>query len=336
MNYLLFASQTYSLEILRPLQDAIIEQGHKAAWFLHGLPSNLLKSSERQLNTVESVKDFNPRAVFVPGNWVPDFFPGIKVEIFHGFGIEKKGHFDIRGFFDLYCTHGPLTTHVFENLKHKHQYFSVKETGWPKIDPLFKQAPIQKKSSQTTILYAPTFSPSLSSANDLFNSIKSLSQNCDFKWIIKFHPKMSTSVIDQYQQLENDNLSLSKHHDILPLLHQADIMLSDTSSVIAEFLLLSKPVISYKNRQPGAHIINIEKTDELTEAIKTAQQLPVELNIAMKNFCNNMHPYTDGLSSYRVLEAVEEHIKNPPKKNKPLNFWRKIQVRKRLAYYHIK
>ena len=56
------------------------------------------------LKSSEQVKFFSPDAIIVPGNVVPDFWPGIKVQIFHGLCEEKIGHYDITGFFDLYCT----------------------------------------------------------------------------------------------------------------------------------------------------------------------------------------------------------------------------------------
>ena len=37
----------------------------------------------------------------------------------------------------LYCTHCQASTKRFKQLAQKYKYFSVKETGWPKLDPLF-------------------------------------------------------------------------------------------------------------------------------------------------------------------------------------------------------
>ena len=139
-DYLLFLNVAYSFSILRPLQAAIRRRGGVAAWFLHGLNPSLLKPDELLLHSVDEVKRFNPRAVFVPGTWVPDFFPGIKVQVFHGLGIWKKGHFRIRGLFDLYCTHGPATTLPFQELAERYRYFRVVQTGWPKVDALFRSA----------------------------------------------------------------------------------------------------------------------------------------------------------------------------------------------------
>lgn len=46
--------------------------------------------------------------VLCPGNFVDFRLPGIKVELFHGIGIEKPSHYKIRRFFDLYLTSGPV------------------------------------------------------------------------------------------------------------------------------------------------------------------------------------------------------------------------------------
>ena len=61
-----------------------------------------------------------PRAVFSAANDVPGFIAGAKVQLFHGFNVEKRsdtrGHFRVRGQFDLYCTQGPATTGPFQAL----------------------------------------------------------------------------------------------------------------------------------------------------------------------------------------------------------------------------
>ena len=119
----MFVMQPYSYAILRPLQSAILARGDEVAWFLSGNDVNAasLTEQEHYLSTIEQVKAYKPDAVFVPGNVVPDFIPGAKVQVFHGLEYKKKGHFAIRGFFDLYCTHGPLTTEPFQKLAKKHE-----------------------------------------------------------------------------------------------------------------------------------------------------------------------------------------------------------------------
>ena len=228
-RYLLFVSKAYSFAILRPLAQAIAAQGDEYAWFVHGVAdAERAIGSDRLLGDVAQVRAFDPQAVFVPGNWVADFFPGVKVQVFHGFGIEKQGHFRIRGFFDLYCTHGPLTTTGFNELRRRHRHFSVVETGWPKVDPLFTPteaaARLRAENELPIVLYAPTHSPSLTSAPALQGEIDRLSRTGRYRWLVKFHPKVDSGVLSAFAAMQNEHLQLFQPADILPAL-QAESML---------------------------------------------------------------------------------------------------------------
>ena len=101
-HYLLYGSERYALAILRPLQAAIRARGDQAAWFFDGPGAADLSADERHLATVEEVLAWNPYAVITSSNAVPHFFPGVKVETFHGFDAGKPRHIYVRGFFDLY------------------------------------------------------------------------------------------------------------------------------------------------------------------------------------------------------------------------------------------
>lgn len=343
-RYLFYINQLYAFSVVRPLQKAIIQQGDEVAWFLDNSTELLkyIKPNEKLLKTVEEVKAYNPIAVFVPGNIVPDFFPGIKVEIFHGFNSHKrkdnKGHFRIRGFFDLYCTQGPDTTIPFKQLEKKCGYFAVEETGWPKMDPLFDgELSSPKRNNPPIILFTSTFTPRLSAAPILFDTIRQLAETGKWKWIVNFHPKMDRKIVTKYKSMKTNNLSVIETDDVIPLLKQADVMVSDTSSVLAEFLLLHKPVVTFKNRIPGSHLINILEPEKLEEAINNALSPKQELLNAIKSYCDAIHPYRDGGSSMRVLQAVNIYIQKahsyPLKKRKPLNLIRKIKIRMHLKYW---
>ncbi len=162
-HYLFYVAHNYAFEILRPLQQEIRNRGDKVAWFVEGndINTEYFHPNEQVLDSVELVLEFNPRAVFVPGNLVPDFIPGLKVQIFHGFEWKKKRHFRERGCFDLYCTQGPFFTQRFNQIRATRPHFNVIETGWPKSDTLFNSKPYEwpGKRNVKTILYAPTFSP---------------------------------------------------------------------------------------------------------------------------------------------------------------------------------
>src|SRR5690625_47115 len=155
--------------MLRPLQKAILARGDAVQWFLAGpdINKSYLRADEKLLETVEATITWNPDIVISPGNMVPSFIPGYKVDTFHGFNVAKatrsddRGHFNIRGCYDLYCTQGPATTLGFEERAKKHGFFRVRETGWPALDPLFKNEPINGTDSTTTILLFSYFYPSL-------------------------------------------------------------------------------------------------------------------------------------------------------------------------------
>ncbi|MDU0113638.1 hypothetical protein RT723_11640 [Psychrosphaera aquimarina] len=131
MRILLFISQNYSFEILRPIQEYALKNNDQVMWMLYGnnVDQSYFLANESFTDSIQEVQNFKPDAVFVPGNVVPSFIQGLKVQVFHGFEWKKKGHFKVRGCFDLYCTQGPFFTEKFAKLSEKHQFFDVVETG---------------------------------------------------------------------------------------------------------------------------------------------------------------------------------------------------------------
>lgn len=328
-RYLLFAEQSYAFEILRPLQAAARARGARVAWFLNGpLPENL-HAGEQLLHTVREVQAFRPDAIFVPGNEVPLSFPGLKVQVFHGFGIEKKGHFRIRGMFDLFCTFGPLTTGPFQRLASQHGWFKVVETGWPKMDPLFEgfQQADPPAGAAKRVLYAPTFSPSMTSAPALADTIGDIVSRRSWQWLVKFHPKMDEALAAPIRRIHHDNFSIASTTDLLPLLHQADVMLTDTSSAAAEFMLLGKPVVAFRNRMPGPHLVNVDEPGQIESALEAVLHGKDPSREAREKYARDMHPWRDGRSSERILDAVEEMLVNGRQglKRKPMSLLRRFK-----------
>lgn len=343
-RYLFYIAHNYSFEILRPLQRVILAQGDEVKWLAIGREVDLsyFQSNESVLNSIDDARDYDPDASFAPGNEIPNFIPGLKVQIFHGLEWKKKGHFVIRDFFDLYCTHGPATTKRFNVLAKKHGFFDVVETAWPKLDYLFTSPSMSIKDNlhaqdKKIILYAPTFSPTLTSAPALFDEIKRLSEQKNYHWLIKFHPKMAKQWLDQYKTLIKDNVQIIETSSINELLQTADIMVSDTSSVIGEFSLLSKVTVSLNNKEPGDYLINIETADQLEPAIEQALIPSKKLKTAIKAYADDLHPYQDGQAAQRILSATENILTNgkKAKKSKPFNIFRNLKQRKKLKYWAI-
>lgn len=335
-HYLLYGSERYALAILRPLQEAIRARGDETAWFFDGPGAEDLVEGERLLS-VREVRQWKPIAVITPGNHLPHFFPGVKVEVFHGFNAGKPRHVYIRGFFDLYCTTGPRDTAQFGALAQKLGHFSVMETGWPKLDPFLKEiaGPLPPVRTPPVILYHSTFSPSWSAAETLYEEVKRLSRDGRWRWIVSFHPKMSPDTVAKYKALQNEHLSFAENDNILELFPQVDMMCSDTSSALSEFLLTGKPVVTFKNRAPGPQLIDIDDAAQFEPAIERALSRPPELMQAIKDFGEAIHPYHDGRSSERVLDAIDAFIAagGRNRKPKPKNWWRKLKLRKRIGYW---
>ncbi|MCH7762356.1 MAG: CDP-glycerol glycerophosphotransferase family protein [Candidatus Marinimicrobia bacterium] len=345
LKYLFFVTKPYSFSILEPIQQLIIESNCGVVkWFSassarnYSCPGDQLKSDEEVLN-------YHPDAVLVPGNIVPHFWPGLKVQIFHGLDEEVKGFYNITGFFNLYCTTGPVMTEKFLKIAKQKKHFLVRETGWPKLDPVYsnkwefcdqkeqliKQYRLNPKLP--VILYAPTFPPKYTSAPDLLDSIQQLKSG-KYNWIIKFHSLMDESIQEKYKQLENENFRVIDELNILPIMAGSDMMITDTSSVAYEFLTYDRPLITYQAIARKNKGINIQNPTELSSAIERSLNNPKEFSSNRKRCLQYIHPYSDGNSSNRVLKRIEEILSDGLQndlKQRPLNIIRKYQIRKIIA-----
>ena len=345
LKYLFFVTKPYSFSILEPIQQAINESNYGIVkWFSASSATNYSCPGD-QLKSNEEVSDYSPDAVIVPGNIVPHYWPGLKVQVFHGLDEEVKGFYNITGFFDLYCTTGPVMTENFLKIAKQKKHFLVKETGWPKLDPVYnnKWTFNDRKShlidqydlnpELPVLLYAPTFPTKYTSAPDLHDSIKNLN-NGKFNWIIKFHPLMDKLIQGQYKQLENKNLRVVDELNILPFMAGSDIMITDTSSVAYEFLHFNRPLITYQAIARRDKGINIQDPSELSPAIERSLNDPNEFSHNRESCLQDIHPYSDGNSSNRVLKGIADILANGLQndlKQKPQNFIRKYQIRKIIA-----
>jgi len=336
MKLLLFVSKSYSFSILKPVQNAAEQSGHTVKWFTAN-SAKVISPTKELLSSSDDVTKYKPDAVIVPGNVVPDFWPGLKVQIFHGLGEEKKGHYRITGFFDLYCTPGPHMTEKFQTLSEKHGHFLVKETGWPKLDMLKTSTQNQRKLSfglqqdDPIILYAPTFSPRYTSAPALLSTITRLCNVKPFHWFVKFHPLMDINTISKYKSIQKDNLRIIDDPDVIPAMEASDILITDTSSVAHEYLFLDRPIITYKATTRKNKGINLTNPEDLESAIEVSLASPKQFSSNRLSYLNQLHPYTDGKSSERIIKTIqavldsEEHLNL---KSKPKNWIKKYQIRR--------
>ncbi len=344
MKAILFCNLPYAFSILKPLANELTKRKFKYIWYI---PNNLLNIFEYKdslyTSSIKELEKFNSDMIFVPGNDVPWYLRGVKVQIFHGLAGEKKGHFRIRDYFDLYLTQGPYFTNKFQKLAKKHNNFKVVETGWCKLDKLYeKDTDFQKQrenllstsKSEKIILYAPTFSPSLTSAKELLEGICSISKDKKYLVVVKFHDKMDNDLQNLYRQQQNEKLIILNDKDITNALKYSDLLISDTSSVVYEFLLLNKPVITLNTHSSNIVWENIKNPDELKQTVDTILFQNDNFKNKREKIIKLYHPYSDGKSSQRVIDAVLEYIQKyqvPTKRSVPL--LRKIKMIKKYGLF---
>lgn len=344
-EYLLFATERYALPILAPLAQALHASGHSvSAWFEDGAAGAQLPGVPNV--SLKQALALRPRAVFSAANWVPPFIAGAKVQVFHGFNVQKRdsarGHFRVRGMFDLYCTQGPATTGPFQELAAREGHFAVSQTGWPKLDPLFRDdggasATLRAPAAgRPVILFGSTFTERLSAAPHLHAQIAADISRGDRYWLLTLHPKCSDALFAQYRALAGANAAFIEPEQVMAAQRAADVLVSDTSSIVSEFVVQHKPVVTFRNRVPQPHMIDFDDPEALPAMLARALDPEPALMAEIRRYADDIHPYRDGRSSERVMAAAEDFLagKLGTLKRKPFGAWtRGLQIRKDLGYW---
>ncbi len=337
MKYVLYIAKLYSISIFKPIVKCLEEKNIDYAFYV----SNNVKKNwihewddRKILASLKEAKAYKSDIVLCPGNFVDWRIPGLKVQIFHGLGVEKPSHFKIRHFFDVYACSGPFVTEKFKKLQAKyHNYFQVIETGWPKVDYIinYDSTNLKEKfnipNDKKIILYAPTFSHTMESASKTLSSMKDLVAD-DEIWLLKFHQLMNKEIVDEFKKIGSDKVRVKDINDITPLLYLADIMISDTSSVIYEFMILGKPVITIDTIDLKDKGLNIKSVFEIRPALNLLKENPNYLKGNIEKYISLINPYVDGNVCCNLVDQLEHVLAEGklPRKNKPLNLFRKLQI----------
>ncbi len=332
MKVVLFCTQPYTFSILYPLVDVLKARSYEYIWFNTKANEPFFPyPDEPNTSDLRELRAFKSDVLFAPGNTMPHFLRGLKVQVFHGLAGEKASHFKIRHYYDLYLTQGPYFTSKFLELKSKYKDFDVIETGWSKLDifaknknkyDVEKAAILQRTGAEKLVLFAPTHNSSMNSAPFLVDEFKTLASISKYVTIVKFHDLTSPDVIQDYSDTFADNkkVIITNESDITKFLLMADILVSDTSSVVYEFQLLDKPVVTFKTQ--ATHILwdNADHYSDLAEHIRE--------NLEEDKYAENRariiseyHPYHDGKSSERMIDAAEATIRRigvPKRRKVPL------------------
>jgi CDP-glycerol glycerophosphotransferase (TagB/SpsB family) len=139
------------------------------------------------------------------------------------------------------------------------------------------------------------------------------------------HPLTKAEWVEEYKALAKANKHILWMDDFSVAKYQlmADVMISDTSSTIYEFLLKNKPVITYRASAPNIYWKDIDDVNLLCEAFD--EVLHDEESIRLRQWViDNYDPYLDGKVAHRMLEGARDYIRRHgvPKQHKT-NLWRK-------------
>lgn len=212
-------------------------------------------------------------------------------------------------------------------------------TGLPKLDPFFQpdyfnnQALLEKLKldpSKKTILFAPSYKPSCiskigSKIESLLPTYNLIVKLHPYSWKGKYAPHSQHKI---YQQLTKKYKELflvpKEEFDIYPYLFLADTMISDTSSVINEFLALNKFGIIFElnhkklNHSDGMPVLSLDpvewlkgafphinQPDQLLEAVKKALNPTDKMKKELKSYRDYFFTDLDGQASKRVKAKID-------------------------------
>lgn len=255
--------------------------------------------------------------------------------VFVGHGMISKG-----GFYtdsplvrrenkaDLICVPGPKHREILM----RNVFSPIVVTGFIKSDTLYgsekdsiKSAFIQRYSipdGKRVILFAPTFNEELSAIPCIGERIAEL---CDEQTIllIKLHTMTDTEWVRRYRNLAAINSAVRFIDDIdaSPAMLAADLLISDVSSVVLEFMFLDKPAIVVNNprMQEYPHYLPddieyqvrdacLQATDieSLKAAVARSWINSEELSGLRTGYADQYSYGRDGATVCRIVQAVQQ------------------------------
>ena len=216
-------------------------------------------------------------------------------------------------------------------------------TGLPKLDPFFWPGHYDSRKlkrklgldpGKKTVLFAPSYKPSCIE----YIGDRILDVIPEYNLVVKLHPYSwggkyaPHSQHKFYQKLAENHREVylvpREEFDVYPYLNLADTMISDTSSVVNEFLALGKHGVIYElphsklKHSDGMPVLSIDPVDWLAGAfphISSPEQLRDALKLALSpteamtakltEYRNYYFTGLNGDASQRVKECIDSILK---------------------------
>lgn len=304
-----------------PVADKLIEKGHQAVFVIHQSTDQIeiLEQVAKAENlTVIWVADSNRAHQLylsdkpdwlITGNLMDDLtsiHQCTKTALMqHGIGPKSCYYTVSKELTSVRFVEGPHRLNRLQQLYPNGQFV---DTGYAKLDPLInntsdafdlKQAGLDP--NKPTLLYAPTFYPS---------SIEMLDKNwplqlAEYNLIIKPHfftytkkrYKKQMSRLKHWQSFNNVYFAAQHEHSLLPFMQVADLLISDASSTLFEFIALGKPAIwcdFYKLRWSYRGLFSYRFKQRLDPDLQFFAEVATQVK-----------------SSKDLLPAIQQLIENP-------------------------
>jgi len=186
------------------------------------------------------------------------------------------------------------------------------------------------------ILFGSTFTERLSAAPHLYGQIAADIARGEHYWLLTLHPKCPPELFARYRALAGTNAAFIEPEQVMAAQRAADVLVSDTSSIVSEFVVQHKQVVTFRNRVPQPHMIDFDDPAQLPAMLARALHPEPALMAEIRRYADDIHPWRDGRSSERVIAATEDFLAGEMGilKRKPFGAWtRGLQIRKDLGYW---
>ena len=263
----------------------------------------------------------------------------LAIMVYHGIGLKQTYYRDITDRIDIRVVESKERYDILQKQGQKNLVL----TGYSKCDPLVEydnsQADILDKlgldPTKKTVLYAPSFypssiekiSPELAQFSNEFNLIIKLH---NFSWFQKRYQYQSVLIRTVTDNLKNSFLAQPFDIDVIPYMLASDLLISDISSTIFEFLPLDRPIIMaecfsirlkhriFKRRFKRKldldrfdaidFVYRINEPAQLNGLVYHAIEYPDEMS-KMRVDAGERYLYkTDGKASSRLLDVIEKEL----------------------------
>jgi len=236
---------------------------------------------------------------------------------------------------DIVCAPGPIIGDAWAKLGFA-EPGQIRVTGHLPLDPMLRgdqiAAPSSLQGASAVILYAPGKHLGMNSVDILGEDIveRIRGDRVDVTLVIKPHPDMfadAPKLIERWRDIAaaNEHVVLVDNPDanILPYLRYADVLVSDVSSVMFDFLIVDRPIILLKDPAHASDTANydpqgvewrwrevgreIHRIEDLARAVDLALKTPDAGKEVRERYRNALFgDNLDGQSAERLIELITE------------------------------